>query len=193
MELHLQSLSKTCHVTGEAFLEGEQLLCCLVEEESGEVARIDLKASEEVNFKPAGGMMCRWYLTYRSKEPADSEERALKLTAENLFIEMCDSGSDEESENASLLQFLGLMLERKRILRNRGVSKDGVWQSYYHIKSKKNYKIPAGDLSTRFFVEIQKKLGLLLNPGGSEEEEETNEAPMDNAESSEVIEPSSPS
>jgi hypothetical protein len=191
MELHLQSLSKKCHVTGEAFSEGEQLLCCLVEEESGEVARIDLKAAEEDNFKPDGGIMCRWYLAYRSKEPADSEERALKLTAENLFIEMCDSGSDEESENASLLQFLGLMLERKRILRNRGISKDGVWQSYYHIKSKKNYKIPAGDLSTRFFVEIQKKLSLLLNPGGSEEEEDTNEVAKDKAESSEVTEPSS--
>ncbi len=151
-------------------MEGEQLFCCLMEEESGEVTRIDLKASEEENFTPEGAILCRWYLAYRSKEPADSEERALKLTAENLFIEMCDSGSDEESENASLLQFLGLMLERKRILRNRGVSKDGVWQNYYHIKSKKNYKIPAGDLSTRFFVEIQKKLGLLLNPGSSDED-----------------------
>ncbi|MBL4575240.1 MAG: hypothetical protein JKY51_03965 [Opitutaceae bacterium] len=170
MELHLQSLSSTCHVTGEAFLEGEQLLCCLVEEESGEVARIDLKASAEESFTSDREILCRWYLTYVTKEPAGSEERALKLTAENLFIELCDSGSDEESENAQLLQFLGLMLERKRILRNRGVSKDGAWQAYYHIKSKKDYKIPAGDLSTRFFIEIQSKLGLLLGPNEADEE-----------------------
>ena len=64
--------------------------------------------------------------------------------------------------NTPLLQFLALMLERKRLLKPRGVTADGQRQIYEHMPSHQLYEIPVGDLNVEFFQKIQEHLGVLV-------------------------------
>jgi hypothetical protein len=54
------------------------------------------------------------------------------------------------------------MLERKRLLRPRGVTADGERNLFEHVRTHQMYEIPAGELTPEFFVQIQEQLGLLV-------------------------------
>ena len=54
------------------------------------------------------------------------------------------------------------MLERKKILRPRGPSADGLRQRYEHAKSKVMFEVPAGELTAEFFVAVQEQLSVLV-------------------------------
>jgi hypothetical protein len=60
------------------------------------------------------------------------------------------------------VQFLALLLERKRILRPKGRSADGARNRYEHARSKAIFEIPAGDLTPEFFVWVQEQLRVLV-------------------------------
>ena len=77
--------------------------------------------------------------------------------------------------NTPLLQFLALMLERKRLLRPRGRTADGERNLYEHLRTRQMYEIPAGDLSPEFFVKIREQLGVLV--GGPKPGAETGAGP----------------
>ena len=106
---------------------------------------------------PAAGSTCT--------SPAPKEEnsdRALKLTAENLFLTLADPSTEPTPENARLLQFLALMLERKKVLRLRGRTDDGAKNRLEHMTSRQMFEIPADDLTPEFFVAIQEQLSVLV-------------------------------
>jgi len=75
------------------------------------------------------------------------------------------------------LQFLALMLERKRLLRPRGRTADGERNLYEHLRTHQLYEIPAGDLSPEFFVKIREQLGVLIK--GSEKKAAAKESAPD--------------
>jgi len=58
--------------------------------------------------------------------------------------------------------FLALMLERKRILRPRGRTADGLKNRYEHARTKQVYELPADELSPEFFVQVQEQLSVLV-------------------------------
>lgn len=112
---------------------------------------------------------CRWVVTYKPRRD-DNSDRNLKLTAENLFLTLAiPAGAttdtiDESSQglNTPLLQFLALMLERKRLIKPVGYTEDGVRQVYEHRASHQRYEVPVGDLNQEFFIKIQEHLGVLV-------------------------------
>ena len=61
-----------------------------------------------------------------------------------------------------MLQFLALMLERKKLLKPRGLTADRARQIYEHMKSHTSYEVPVGTLDAAFFVKIQEQLGVLV-------------------------------
>jgi len=191
MELNLHPIATKCFVSSREFAENDRVVSYLVREASGEVARRDLLETEDPplflrNSGEASGrpltlqsetpepsaksfVYCRWVTAWKPRREDDSA-RMLKLTAENLFLTLATpSGSSAEpaSEqpsaiNTPLLQFLALMLERKRLIKLRGVTEDGVRQIYEHMPSHQLYEVPVGDLNVEFFQKIQEHLGVLV-------------------------------
>ena len=164
MELTLHPLAKTCHASGHVFAEGDRVVCSLVREVTGEIGRRDVLVSEDAAYAKPSPVLCSWTVSYKPRHGEENAGRALKLTAENLFVTLGDPAAEPNPANTPLLQFLGLMLERKKLLRPRGLTPDGERQIYEHAKTHLLYEIPVGNLDEAFFIRIQGQLDLLMGP-----------------------------
>jgi hypothetical protein len=162
MELQIQPLATKCFVSGESFTEGTRVASFLVRTSSLEIVRYDLLESRAAEFTPAGQVACRWVKAFKPRRGDENNDRALKLTAENLFFTLADPTTEPSPENTRLVQFLALMLERKKVLRPRGLTADGLRNRYEHAKTKQIVEVPAGDLTPEFFVAVQEQLTVLV-------------------------------
>lgn len=178
MELNLHPIATKCYVSGRDFAENDRVVSYLVREApvpgsgsaAGEVARRDLLESEDGRFMPPAFVFCRWVVAFKPRRGEENAERNLKLTAENLFLTLAiPAGAtsdtiDESSQglNTPLLQFLALMLERKRLIKPVGYSEDRLRQVYEHRASHMRYEVPVGELNQEFFMKIQEHLGVLV-------------------------------
>jgi len=163
MDLNLQPLAQTCFVTGRPFVEGERVVSHLVRNTgSAEIMRYDVAESAVAEFSPPGFVACRWVHAFKPRRAGENPDRALKLTAENLFLTLADPSAEPTPENTRLVQFLALMLERKRLLRPKGRSADGTRNVYEHAGSKQLYEVPVGELGPEFFVAVQAQLSVLV-------------------------------
>lgn len=181
MELNLHPIATKCFVSSRAFAENDRVVCYLAREANGEVIRRDLLEAEDGRFMPPAFIYCRWVVGFKQRKAGENPARTLKLTAENLFLTLAlpvnvpedtvlgtNTGFAEANHgaisatNTPLLQFLALMLERKRLLKPRGVTADGQRQIYEHMPSHQLYEIPVGDLNVEFFQKIQEHLGVLV-------------------------------
>jgi len=162
MELSLQPLAMVSRISNRPFGEGDRVVSYLVRSVTNEIERHDLLAAEDVDYRPAGFIFCRWAQLFKPRRADENPERTLKLTAENLFLTLADPANEPNPANTPLLQFLALMLERKRLLRHRGLSADGECNLFEHAKTHQMYEIAAGDLTPEFFAKIQEQLGVLV-------------------------------
>jgi hypothetical protein len=162
MEMSLQPLAAVSRVSNRPFAEGDRVVSYLVRSVTNEIERHDVLAVEDADYRPAGFVFCRWAQLFKPRKADENAERALKLTAENLFLTLADPANEPDPANTPLLQFLALMLERKRLLRPRGVTADGERNRFEHMKTHQVYEIVAGDLTPEFFVKIQEQLGVLV-------------------------------
>ncbi|HWA86262.1 MAG TPA: hypothetical protein VG710_08580 [Opitutus sp.] len=168
MELTLQPLARNCRVSGRVFAEGDRVVCRLVREADGAIGRHDVLASEEAAYATPEFVFCTWTVSYKERRAEENPGRALKLTAENLFVTLADPAAEPDPANTPLLQFLALLLERKKILRPRGKTADGERQIFEHARTHQMYEVPAGTLDEAFFVNIQGQLDLLVGGGKAE-------------------------
>lgn len=194
MELTLHPIATKCFVSGRDFQEDDRVASYLVRETTGEVARRDLLESEDQpspgfgaasgRFLPPAFIYCRWVVAFKQRKAEEDPARTLKLTAENLFLALAalpgsvpeDTASGTNtgpgaagngagsSINTPLLQFLTLMLERKKLIKFRGLTEDGLRQNYEHMPTHQFYQVPVGDLNVEFFQKIQEHLGVLVGP-----------------------------
>ena len=162
MELQLQPLATTCHISGRPFVEGDRVASHLVSSKTGEVTRFDLLESEMANFSVEGLLACRWVQVFKLRKANENADRTLKLTAEALFVTLADPATEPTPESTRLLQFLALMLERKRVLRPKGRTADGARNIFEHAKSKQLFEISAGELTPEFFIQVQAQLSVLV-------------------------------
>jgi hypothetical protein len=162
MELNLHPIATKCFVSGREFAERDRVVSYLVRESTGEVARRDLLEAEDGRFMPPAFVYCRWVVSFKARRAGEDSARALKLTAENLFLTLADPAAEPSTTNTPLLQFLALMLERKKSIKPRGVTEDGARQIYEHMASHQLYEVPLGDLNVEFFQRIQEHLGVLV-------------------------------
>lgn len=165
MELTLHPLAKTCRASGREFAENDRVICRLVREANGEISRHDVLASEDATYEKPPFVFCTWTISYKAKRAEENPGRALKLTAENLFVTLADPTAERVESNTPMIQFLALLLERKKLLRPRGKTADGERQIFEHTKTHQMYEVPVGVLDEAFFVNIQGQLDLLV--GGS--------------------------
>ena len=170
MELNLHPIATQCFVSGREFQENDRVVCYLAREASGEIIRRDLLETEDGRFMPPAFVYCRWVVGFRQRKAEENPALTLKLTAENLFLTLAaPAGSDSETINPQhsalntpLLQFLALMLERKKLIKLRGLTDDGQRHLYEHMPTHQFYEVPVGDLNVEFFQKIQEHLGGLV-------------------------------
>jgi hypothetical protein len=162
MELTLHPLAKTCRASGRTFAEGDRVVSHLVREETGEISRHDVLASEDASYEKPAFVFCSWTVAFKTKRAEENPGRALKLTAESLFLTLADPLAEPNDANTPMLQFLALLLERKKILRPKGKTADGTRQILEHSKTHQFYEVPVGVLDETFFVKIQSQLDLLV-------------------------------
>jgi hypothetical protein len=162
MELTLHPLAKVCRASGRPFAEGDRVKSYLVREPTGEIARHDILASEDATYSKPAFVFCSWTIGFKAKRAEENPGRALKLTAESLFVTLADPLAEPNEGNIPLLQFLALLLERKKLLRPRGITADGARQIFEHAKTHQFYEIPVGTLDEAFFIKIQGQLDLLV-------------------------------
>jgi len=174
MELNLHPIATKCFVSAREFAEGDRVVSYLLRVEttnptgpkSAEMVRRDIL--ESADSLPTGFIYCRWVTASYKPRRDDNSDLHLKLTAENLFLTLAtpsgDStlGAQPSALNTPLLQFLALMLERKRLIKLRGLTEDGDRQIYEHMPSHQLYEVPVGDLNAEFFQKIQEHLGVLV-------------------------------
>ena len=91
----------------------------------------------------------------------ENPERSLKLTAEGLFLTLADPATEPSLETTRLVQFLAILLERKKLIRPRGRSADGTKEIYEHGRTKQVYEVPVGEVTPEFFLAVQDQLGVL--------------------------------
>ncbi len=162
MDLNLQPQARTCFVSGQPFAEGDRVASFLVRGKSLEIIRYDILEQNAAEFSPEGVLACRWVRAFKAKFLEENSERTLKLTTETLFTTLADPSTELLEENVGMVQFMALMLERKRLLKPKGKSADGAFNLYEHAKTKVLYSVPVGELTPEFFVSIQEKLGVLV-------------------------------
>ena len=166
MDLNLQPLASACFVTGTAFSDGERVISFLMRSEtSEEVMRYDVAVSVRDRLTVPGTLACSWGHVFKTRKAGENPERELKLTAENLFVTLADPAIEIAPENERLVQFLALMLERKKLLRPKGRAADGARNLFEHAKTKLIYAVPAGELNPEFFMAIQDQLSALVGGG----------------------------
>jgi hypothetical protein len=165
MDMNLQPLAQACFLTGAPFAEGQRVASYLVRDGmTPEVIRYDVLESAAAGFAPPGFVACRWVHAFKPRRAGENPGRALRLTAENLFVTLADPLTDPTPENTRLLQFLALLLERKRQLRPRGRTPDGEKSIYEYARTKQLYEVPVGELSPQFFLQVQEQLSVLVGP-----------------------------
>jgi hypothetical protein len=163
MDLHLPPLAHICAVTGRTFVPGDRVASYLVRGvAAGGLARFDVEVAAGAGYIPPGALVCHWVQIFKERSSEVDAARLLRLNAENLFLTLADPAAEAAPENARLVQFLALVLERKKILRPKGKTTDGTRQIYEHARSKQLYEIPAGELSPEFFLSLQEQMGALV-------------------------------
>lgn len=162
MDLILQPSATQCAVTATPFQDGDRVVCFLGYGADGQVARWDLLASSEADFTLPDRTICRWVHVFKPRSKDDNPERTLKLGAETLFTTLCDPAAEVIEANTPLIQFLTLMLERKKLLRPKGLTADRARRIYEHTKTKQLYEVPVGELTPEFFMKVQEQLGVLV-------------------------------
>ncbi|MGH7995126.1 MAG: hypothetical protein ACREFX_02120 [Opitutaceae bacterium] len=161
MDLNLEPLAAVCSATGTAFADGDRVVSYLLRGPNLEVVRRDVLADRAGAFAPAGPVVCRWIQVFKARPPGENADRRLKLTAENLFFALIDPLAEATPESRRFIQFLALMLERKKVLRPRGRAADG-GTIYEHAGTKQRFEIATDELTPAAFVAIQRQLGVLV-------------------------------
>ncbi|HZZ58387.1 MAG TPA: hypothetical protein VFE31_11200 [Opitutaceae bacterium] len=161
-QLNLEPLATACAVTGEPFAAGDRVVSFLMRGPKLEALRADVRADQADAYRPPAAVACRWVQVYKPRAPGENADRALKLTAESLFFTLVDPLTEPSAENTRLIQFLGLLLERKRVLKPRGRTRDGARTVYEHARTKQTFEIASDELTPAFFLQIQEQLGVLV-------------------------------
>jgi hypothetical protein len=169
MDVVLKSHTPHCAVSGRPFSDGDRVVCLLVRLQDGEFSRIDALREQADGLKaPEGEVLCRWVHTFKRRPPdADAAVKELRMTLETLFSSLYEEGELPAEENHDLIRFLALFLERRRILKpTRSRPRPG-WIACDHMREKRTYLVPEGELDIAFFMRMQDKLGALLGAEGS--------------------------
>jgi hypothetical protein len=155
----IHSRSHQCAKTGEPFVEGQPFYTLLFLE-NGEYRREDL-CEDAFRDRPEAPAPFSFWRSKFVPPPAHEPEAVTKQTAEDLLRRYMEELSPEHS-NARY--FLALMLERKRILKEVEVKREGgsVTRIYEHGKTGEVFVIPDPQLKLAELEQVQAQVASQL-------------------------------
>ncbi len=159
-EWSIQSRGDRCSVTGQPFQEGEYFYTLLYDEPTG-FRREDLS---EASFKERPADAPQPFSFWRSKfepPPPPAPEPLGKQTAEDLLRRYMEGG---DPKHANARYILALMLERKRMLKEKETRKtEGqLIRIYEHVKSGEVFLIPDPELRLDQIADVQAEIAEML-------------------------------
>jgi hypothetical protein len=183
MDWQIKAFSRRCGVTGRAFEDGDRYISFLfIDQESRELARSDIAEAEAESFQPDGEVICRWSREFRKEAESGPSARQQRESIESVFISLFEGESeDDPEERETLKQVLGVFLERKRILKDRGFCHDGAFQVMEHRKTGNVFLVPTGRMTAESLPRIQEKLGELVGKPAKPAEGSPEESPAPQA------------
>lgn len=160
-EWSIQGRSQQCSVTSKPFVEGERYHALLFLE-AGQYRREDLcEEAWRARDKAAAAPFSHWRAKYEPPPPLPQEALA-KQTAEDLLRAYMDETS---ALHAAARYLLAVMLERKRILKEIEVKREGdkVYRIYAHSKTGEVFVIPDPKLELDKLADVQEQVSALLS------------------------------
>ncbi len=165
----IKARGHVCAATGEAFTDGQEIVCCLVRAAEG-FDRRDYSQSGW-NAHPPSDAISFWRTVYRAPPPP-APEPLKKETAESLLRQYL---AKDDFSRGNAVYILALMLERKRVLAERDVQvrEDGTkLRIYEHKKTGEVFTIPDPQLKLTELESVQREveemLGLAPPPLGDQ-------------------------
>lgn len=159
----VKSLSRKCGVSGEIFQTGATVICYIFHKE-GELVRTDILEQEVTKFEIPKNLVAKWTRTV-SDETKETSQTGLLSNAEEIFLSLYrldeEIQEDMMDKQEVLKHLLGLMLEKKRMLRRLKLKDKGII-AYLHIASKKEYRVREITLDLEEILKIQGQLDALV-------------------------------
>ena len=162
----IKDFGKHSSITGNAFEDGEQILCIVLKDtKNNEMIRFDLLESESSEWKQAEEsiILGKWSRVYSEEaKPLSQEER--KHSAESFFFSLFDANvnSSEEDELFLLKYLFAVSLERKRVLKSKPIKGEADTQIFIHIKTKREFIVPVVIPSVETVSKVESIIGDLL-------------------------------
>ena len=162
----IKDFGKQSSITGRGFEEGAKVVSILLKDMvENELLRIDMLESEFEDWQPDGSavILGRWSRLFSVEEKVLSKEER-KDSAESFFISLYEADTGFASvEEVRLLRYLfAISLERNRILRSIPINSGASEQTFFHLKTKRNFEVPIEIPSRDAVSKIETIIGDLL-------------------------------
>ncbi|MCG8525624.1 MAG: hypothetical protein MI748_04535 [Opitutales bacterium] len=161
----IQSFSRKCAVSGESFEPGDQVICLLVDNLSGELGRVDIRKDKEEELQLEGEIVGRWNRVIKPPESQNTQDKKQEVqSVEDLFVSMVESTDVEIRSNSTkcMVYILALFLERKKVL--KVIKKSGIPQNFLnfrHPKMEKDFLVESIEMTPENMGHIEKNLNIL--------------------------------
>ena len=163
MEWEIKPFGKESAFSGNPFQDGEAVHCFLVRTGEGIVARIDLDQNDIENLNDGSVVLGRWTRVFESSPDKREETRNQQRTLEELFFSLFEVEDAVEGDETSTLKLIvGLMLERKRILRRLPLKSTNKLITYVHGKTKSEFEVEGIDITPKVVMKVQEQLKILI-------------------------------
>lgn len=166
LEWNIQSRGHVCHLTGHGFTEGQRFHTVLLSGREG-LERLDFSEGAwkehgaEVMARP--GIISHWLGTYHAP-PATPPEAIRRDDAESLLRELLNR---RDPRHTGAVYILAVMLERKRLLKVKGQSRENGLRVtlYEHPKTGDIFPVTDPGLQLSQLEEVQRDVASLLEHG----------------------------
>lgn len=183
MDWQVKSPARESAFSGKPFEAGQVLMSVVYLDATAGVARADVHVDELVSFAEGRTVLGWWRTKAQVRDASDGASRKqIVFTTEALFLALYGVGDDstlwdeaeatahggtqprlaETPEGDALKFLLALMLERKRVLRALERPHPEHGQRYLHVKSRREFHVPAVDMTPELMLSLQAHLKELV-------------------------------
>ncbi len=163
MEWEIKPFGKESTLSGNPFQDGEEVNCFLLRNSDGMLVRADILDADEEQFEDGTVVLGRWTRVFEASPDRREEALSQQRSLEELFFSLFEVEEAVESDESNTLkQIVSLMLERKRILRRIPAKSSHSLTVYVHVKSKKEFEVPAGEITPQIVMSVQEQLQVLV-------------------------------
>lgn len=168
MDWHVQPLSRRSTFSQVSFQPGDRVCSYIFKDDADNLQRMDVLETEARTpfFTKPEHLLGRWtHVIKPAEEDQKGAQKSFLAASEELFLSLFDSEKNEKTstypEHNALQQLLGLLLERKRILKRLTSGKENP-QRYLHVASQRELSFEVIPLDSELVVKVKEQMDRLL-------------------------------